>query len=244
MDRDLSGPGILCKAAPPPRPLWGGMKKEAGSRTELCNQLPQSQRPWHVTAHRFGERLGEGKQLSFLFLLPLIQILANLCIRRCFPSTPAPRRYLPLGVGNQEWLLLSECVKQWPAGFPGRKPVSKLLTGNWEQGLRERGLWLSTPPTHSLGFLPPMSSPLPSRKSTMGEGPKRRRPRLPQHHTVPPLLSPEQSHFPFLLSYECLLWPKAGPHPAVCTVQDRAGGRGCGREGAETEKLRSTTGLE
>lgn len=85
--RDLLGPGILCKAAPPPRPLWGGIEEGSRSRTELCNQPPQSQRPWHVTAQRFGERLGEGRRLSFLLLLPLLQILANLCVRRCFPST-------------------------------------------------------------------------------------------------------------------------------------------------------------
>jgi hypothetical protein len=34
--------------------------------------------------------------------------------------------HLLLGAGNQEELLFSECVKQWPADFPGRKSGSGL----------------------------------------------------------------------------------------------------------------------
>lgn len=92
---------------------------------------------------------------------------------QCFPRAPAPRRHLALRAGNQEGLL-SQCVKQGSAGFPGRKPGSGLLTGTWGQKLRERGLGPSTMPTHAPSFLHPKFSPLPLRESAMVEGPKGR----------------------------------------------------------------------
>lgn len=51
---------------------------------------------------------GEGALFSFTACPP---DLGDLRGEHCFPSAPAPSRHLPLGAGNQEGLLLSECVK-------------------------------------------------------------------------------------------------------------------------------------
>lgn len=79
---------------------------------------------------------GRGRRLSSPLLLLLLQTSADLCSRHCFPSAPASSRHLPLGVENQEGLLLSECVKQQLAGFPGRKPGFGLRTRHLGMGAK------------------------------------------------------------------------------------------------------------
>lgn len=187
-----------------------------------------------------GEAGGRGRRLSSPPLLPFLQTSADLFGRRCSASTPAPSRHLPLGVGNQEGPLLSECVKQRPAGFPGRKPGSGLHTGTRGQGLRESGLGPSTRPIPIPSFLPPKFSPLPPRESALGEGPEGRGLGHPSTALLCP--SPGLSN---LTSPSCRhLGLSTGPsqpylhtpaHPAVRIVLDstRGGGSGGGREGSE-----------
>lgn len=111
----------------------------------------------------------------------------------------------PLGVGDQEGLLSLECVKQWLAGFPGRKPGSRphRCTGGLSYG---RQVWGPPQgPPLPLASCPPRLYPLPPRQSATDEGPKGWGLRLPQQHSALPLPGPGQSHFPFLPSSELLL---------------------------------------
>lgn len=148
----------------------------------------------------------------------------------------------PLGV------LLSECVKQWPAGFPARKPGSRLHRCTWVHGVRERGLGLSTRPTLAPGFLPPKFSLLPPTESARARGQKVGTLRLPQHQAALPLPGPGQSHFPFAKSSELLLGPSATPHLRIVSdvhsaVQDRRR-EGMRERGEHRGQQRSTPGLE
>lgn len=127
---DLLGPGTKAQ-----RHLLRGRsgeewKKPAGSPAALCNQLPWSQRPWRAAAQHCGERLGEGEAAfvpSFAASPPDLgqpprQAGAAFQVPQLQAGTSQQ------GLRTRKGCLLSECVKQRPAGFPGRKPGSGLHT--------------------------------------------------------------------------------------------------------------------
>lgn len=172
--------------------------------------------------------------------------LTDLRGRHCLPSAPASSRHLPLGVENQEGLLY-ECVKQRPAGLPGRKSGPWLYTRPLGAGIKERSLGPSVTLSSAPSFLTPKLSPLPPREPTISEGPKGRVGPICPSTNCSTLPSLGQSHFPFQPSSDissCPAQPPTPAHPAEHTVLGRTGrGRGCRREEAES-KLGSTASLK
>lgn len=226
---DLLGPGNQSKAAKQqlPRPLWGEWKKEAGSPAELCNQLPWSQRPWLVTAQHCGEGCGEAEAALVPSFAASPPDLTDLQGRHCLPSAPASSRHLPLGVENQEGLL-SECVKQRSAGFPGRKSGPWLYTRPLGVGIKERSLGPSVTPSPAPSFLTPKLSPLPHREPTINEGPKGRGAPSAPAPTAPP--SPPLGNLTSLSSHH-LTFSSCPAQPPRPRTPSRAHSPGQDRKG-------------
>lgn len=163
--------------------------------------------------------------------------LTDLRGRHCLPSAPASSRHLLLGVENQEGLL-SECVKQRPAGLPGRKSGPWLYTRPLGAGIKERSLGPSVMFFPAPSFLTPKLSPLPPREPTISEGPKGRGGPICPSTNCSTLPSLGQSHFPFQPSSDissCPALPPTPPHTPKST-QSWAGQEGGGDEGERRQK--------
>lgn len=185
-----------------------------------------------------GRGWGRGRWLSSLSPLPVLQTLADLCGRHCFPSAPAPRRlHPPRGWVPKRAVVVRVCET---SGLLASVTENQALGSSLApQGKDEgREAWSSTMPTRALASCPTFS-PLPPRESAMGEGPKGRGPRLPQHHRAPPCLALGN-----LTSLSChhmsfSSGPKQPPppHTSLC-AQSRAGQRrqGCRRDGVRDRK--------
>lgn len=214
------------KAAPPEASL-GRMEERSRESAELCNQLPWSQRPWLVTAQHCGEGRGEAEAALVPSFAASPPDLTDLRGRHCLPSAPASSMHLPLGVENQEGLL-SECVKQRPAGLPGRKSGLWLYTRPLGAGIKERSLGPSMTLSPAPSFLTPKLSPLPPREPTISEGPKGRGGPICPSTNCSTLPSLGQSHFPFQPSSDNSSCPAQPPTPrtpsrAHSPGQDRKG---------------------
>lgn len=138
-------------------PLGRNGRRKLGVVLSYVTSFLRGRGPGVSQPSPLGRGWGRGRWLSSLSPLPVLQTLADLCGRHCFPSAPAPRRLHPLGVGYQRGLLLSEYVKQVACWLPLQK--TRLWALRWHLRARTKGERPGPPQCPPVPWLPAPHSP-------------------------------------------------------------------------------------